>query len=399
LSVEESTPAPTAVSSYWYRGRDSRPQGPLSSARLRELWEEGGLDAHSLIWCEDWPHWKPLYLVPELSGIRVAPALASVLPARPRGNTFPPLPSLASEEEAWLRQMHELKARVRRVVETPTRKVEAVAARRSRRGRLLLAGALAGPVLMGLSLSALLVVFPSSPVPSRVLSLMRSLLQWPMPAPARTEFILPQAPRPPRFVPRTSLGVPRMGWDVRTSMGFGADLGDVVLASGRGAPRDVACAEKCKRPRPAFPLDNPEYDKLLDKAFERELGFDQESTHRARAEPPRPQRTVYMPPDPGTVPLESLSKSDIVHVVSAHRDDLQRCVRRYAPKRSARANKQRVVMRWLIRPSGSVTRVQVEERTLRGSLFAFCLQDTVRAWTFPKHRMQFHATIRFPFEY
>ncbi|ATB30504.1 hypothetical protein MEBOL_003965 [Melittangium boletus DSM 14713] len=375
-------------------------------AQLRELWARGGLDLHSLIWCQDWPHWKPLCLVPELSGMRGTPAPLPL--ARPRGGTFLPLPSLISEEEAWLRQLREMRARVRQVTlalprgasEMPTRKMEAVAARRSRRGRLLLIGALAGPVLLGMGLSALLALGPSSPLPSRVLSLMRSLLLWPHPTPAKTEFILPPAARPPRFVPRTSLDAPRGGGDVRSSVWFGGDSGTVVLASGGSAPRKNACPENCRPvPKPLFSSDDPEYNELLDKAFERELGFDQEAPRPVRVEKPRPQRTVYLPLAPGTVTLESLSKSDIVQVVSAHRDDLQRCVRRYAPKRPARANKQRVVMRWLIRPSGSVTRVQVEERTLRGTLFAFCLQDSVRSWTFPEHRVEGHAIIRFPFEY
>ena len=67
---------------YWYRARAARPQGPLRMERLRELWLQGGLDAHSLIWCEAWPHWKPVCQVPELSaGVPRAHRPPSLTPA------------------------------------------------------------------------------------------------------------------------------------------------------------------------------------------------------------------------------------------------------------------------------------------------------------------------------
>ncbi|WP_434386126.1 GYF domain-containing protein [Melittangium boletus] len=408
MSTRASAPASTVEGGYWYRGRDARPHGPLSLGQLRELWRHGGLDAHSLVWCGDWPYWKPVCLVPELSGARGLAAPSAPVPAgaaRPRGNTFPPLPSLASEEEAWLRQMREMKARVRRVAAAPgwrdaadarpTLKLEAVG--RSRRGVLLLAAALMGPVLLGLTLSALLVWVPAPSLPARAESLLRAVLAWPEDAPpSRVEFIFPPAARPPRFVPgpATAEGVDEVRASVWRGGWWGRAGGRVVLAS-------ETCTARCPKPaaRPAFSVNSAEYEALLDKAFERELGFDAEASARARAPRPPAPRTAYVPPEPGPRTQETLSRLDILQVVSAQRESLLACVLRYAPKRAAGAEAQRVMLRLNIRPSGSVTHVQVEDKEVRGTPLAFCLQDLVRSLTFPKHRVPGTEPIRFPLVY
>jgi hypothetical protein len=51
-----------------------------------------------------------------------------------------------------------------------------------------------------------------------------------------------------------------------------------------------------------------------------------------------------------------------------------------------------VVLRWSILPSGKVTEVVTETAEYRGTPLALCLEEKVRAWTFPKHREQGRTT-------
>jgi hypothetical protein len=402
VTPEALTPEATSSTLYWYRGRDARPQGPLRLERLRELWLHGGLDLHSLIWCEDWPHWKPLCLVPELSRVcaRGVPTPAPVTRRRPPGDTFPPLPSLATEEEAWLRQMQALKARVRQVSERPTRPLRAVTARR---GAWLLLGAFLGPVLIAVLVSALIVFLPRPVLPARVRSLVRPLVQGPkVPASA--------VPTPgPRFTPVPSAlpvtppppPAARAAEDIRATVAPVRSpvrplTGRVVQVSGQRPSRDQVVFAQCETPRPLFDPSSPEYEQMLDTAFERELGFG--DTH-ARPEPVKPRRTVYLPPEPGVVPPETLKTSDIVEVVRSHKESLLACIIRYAPERPEGEEKQRVVVRWSVRVSGSVTDVLVEDEQVRDTPFGQCLEALVRGWTFPRHRVPSAEPVRFPFTY
>ncbi|MGZ3456959.1 MAG: DUF4339 domain-containing protein, partial [Archangium sp.] len=65
--------------------------------------------------------------------------------------------------------------------------------------------------------------------------------------------------------------------------------------------------------------DPSNFDDSLDKDFEKELGFAKDSP-KHKPEDPRSKRTVYLPPEPSQELPESLSTSDVVQVVSAHKD-------------------------------------------------------------------------------
>lgn len=380
---------------YWYRARDARPQGPLRMERLRELWLQGGLDAHSLIWCEAWPHWKPVCLVPELADVKPPP----------RPSRTPPLGfSLVAEEQAWLRQMQEVRARVRRVAPAgaldedtrPTREMPSVASAaslRSRRGRALLAGALVGPALLGVCLSAvLLVVHPR--VPEGVLSLVRCLFLW-------AEGNAVDA-RPPR-APAVDMPAP----EVRAVEPVKQDA--VVPARGRGQVRFVSevrterargtGSPQCRGEVPVAMSVSDSLEERLDKDFERELGFAPDSPPRPSSALVRPTRTVYVPPEPAGTRRESLSASDIVQGVIAHKQAVLACIRKHAPERARGEEKSRMVMSWRVLPEGTVTDVAVVDAALQGSPLAGCLEEQVRSWTFPQHRVASQTPVRFPFVY
>ena len=61
--------------------------------------------------------------------------------------------------------------------------------------------------------------------------------------------------------------------------------------------------------------------------------------------------------------------------------------------------RQRVVVRWSVRASGSVTGVLVEDEQVRDTPFGQCLTALVRGWSFPRHRVPSAEPVRFPFTY
>ncbi|QRN96461.1 DUF4339 domain-containing protein [Archangium violaceum] len=144
--------------------------------------------------------------------------------------------------------------------------------------------------------------------------------------------------------------------------------------------------------------DPTDIDDSIDKDFERELGFSKDSP-KHKPDDPRSKRTVYLPPEPGKAVPESLSTSDIVQVVSAHKDAILSCIEAHEPPRTSDSGKDRFVLRWRVQTSGSASDVQMETDSLKGTPFARCMEGAVRSWKFPQHRVQSSEPIRFPFTY
>jgi hypothetical protein len=382
---QPSTPPPVAVEAaaarvYWYRGRDTRPQGPLRMERLRELWLQGGLDAHSLIWCEAWPHWKPVCLVPELADVKPPP--------RPR--TFPPGFSLAAEEQAWLRQLQEVRERVRRAVPSgtldaedarPTREMPSVVpSLRSRRGRALLAGALVGPALLGVCLSAVLLVFHPR-VPERVLSFMRCVMLWAEgnaveARPTGSPPVAPAVPAPPAvFAPPAASVAPAAPgpWTDGTASRWKGPGRVVQVSEVRAERASGTGSPQCRGEVPVAMTVSQSLEDRLDKDF--------------------------VPPEPGAMGRESLTTSDIIQGVIAHKQAVLACIRKHTPPREQEEEKSRVVVSWRVLSGGTVTDVSVEDEALRGSPLAGCLEEQVRSWTFPAHRVASQVPVRFPVTY
>ncbi|RYY94783.1 MAG: AgmX/PglI C-terminal domain-containing protein, partial [Comamonadaceae bacterium] len=60
-------------------------------------------------------------------------------------------------------------------------------------------------------------------------------------------------------------------------------------------------------------------------------------------------------------------------------------------------NGGRFQVRWSVDTSGSVSGVAMETDSLRGTPLAGCVEDRVRGWKFPVHRVALAAPVRFPF--
>ncbi|HSP81558.1 MAG TPA: AgmX/PglI C-terminal domain-containing protein, partial [Myxococcaceae bacterium] len=164
------------------------------------------------------------------------------------------------------------------------------------------------------------------------------------------------------------------------------------------SPRTPPPPPPAPEPRKELPPDHPEnFDDALDKAFERELGFADTSPRPKRRA--NEDRTVWVPPSIGQKSLpDSLSQSDIMAVVVAHKEAIASCIRRYSPPTPA-SGKGRFVVRWRVHPGGNLSDVAVETDSLKATPFARCIEGEIRSWTFPEHRVQRREPIRFPFTY
>jgi hypothetical protein len=153
------------------------------------------------------------------------------------------------------------------------------------------------------------------------------------------------------------------------------------------APSESSAGKRIDSPAAKAVAEDDE-DLGLDEEFARELD---DPTKRATPA----KRTIWIPPDPKSPePAASLTQSDIFSVVVANKGDIAACVS--AQKLQAGEGHRKVVLRWSILPSGKVTEVVTETAEYRGTPLALCLEEKVRAWTFPKHREQ-GSPVRFPF--
>jgi hypothetical protein len=147
----------------------------------------------------------------------------------------------------------------------------------------------------------------------------------------------------------------------------------------------------------ASAVDPSNLDDSIDREFEKELGFAKDSP-KHKPEDPRSKRTVYLPPEPGADLPESLSTSDVMQVVSSHKDGIVSCIQEHAPP-APESGRGRFVVRWRVQTSGTASDVLMETDELKGTPFARCIMDQVRSWKFPKHRVQSREPVRFPFTY
>jgi len=153
------------------------------------------------------------------------------------------------------------------------------------------------------------------------------------------------------------------------------------------APKALSFSEPESEGAAAPAEEEEELDLGPDEDFERELAEPPASIKASKASA---ERTVFVPPAPGQPPV-SLAQSDVFEVVLANKGDITACA-------SAQPEKEggRVVVRWSIRPTGKVDDVVMETAALKGTPLAGCIEEKIRAWTFPKHQEQ-GAPVRFPF--
>ncbi|WNG32994.1 AgmX/PglI C-terminal domain-containing protein [Archangium violaceum] len=305
-----------------------------------------------------------------------------------------------------------------------------------RRGRMFLAGALIGSAVAGVIVGAMMLLpqvrrapeqvtaVAPQPIPVPVAAAQPSapvVAQTPPPAPAPAPVVaaapavqpaapVAQPPAPqPEVVASKVVAAPAQHEKPKS----------VVVAASASEERIARVAESASQrrqqppPAPVAPVsteprtavnDNPpavdptNFDDSIDQEFERELGF-AKGAPKHTPEDPRSSRSVYVPPEPGKDVPDSLSTSDIVQVVSAHKEAILACIDTHEPERMSDSGKDKFVVRWRVQPSGSAIDVAMETEALKGTPFARCIEGQVRSWKFPQHRVQSREPVRFPFTY
>nr|WP_242594419.1 AgmX/PglI C-terminal domain-containing protein [Corallococcus exiguus] len=134
----------------------------------------------------------------------------------------------------------------------------------------------------------------------------------------------------------------------------------------------------------------------IDEDFARELGFtDEAESPEASASKQAQEKTVYIPPAP-TSEREQLAASDITNVVVTNQPAIATCVQNFKAGTSLE-NGGRFQMRWSVDTAGTVSGVAMETDALKGSPLAGCIEDQVRGWKFPVHRVAMNTPVHYPF--
>ncbi|WP_223641502.1 AgmX/PglI C-terminal domain-containing protein [Corallococcus sp. EGB] len=144
----------------------------------------------------------------------------------------------------------------------------------------------------------------------------------------------------------------------------------------------------------AEPEEDEEPESELDEDFARELGFTDDAKATAAKQTP-PEKTVYIPPAP-TSERDHLTPGDITNVVVTNQPAIATCVQNFKAG-TALENGGRFQVRWSVDTTGAVSDVAMETEALKGSPLAGCIEDQVRGWKFPVHRVAMSAPVHFPF--
>ncbi|RKH79463.1 hypothetical protein D7Y21_33880 [Corallococcus sp. AB045] len=165
-------------------------------------------------------------------------------------------------------------------------------------------------------------------------------------------------------------------------MSFGSEISEEELARARQAAAEAEAAAQ------------PESE--IDEDFARELGFtDEAESPESSAAKQAQEKTVYIPPAP-TSEREQLAASDITNVVVTNQPAIATCVQNLKAG-TALENGGRFQLRWSVDTSGTVSGVAMETEALKGSPLAGCIEDQVRGWKFPVHRVAMNAPVHYPF--
>ncbi|WP_147439668.1 AgmX/PglI C-terminal domain-containing protein [Corallococcus sp. CA049B] len=167
-------------------------------------------------------------------------------------------------------------------------------------------------------------------------------------------------------------------------MSFGSGISEEELARARQAAAEAEAEEAAQ----------PESE--IDEDFARELGFtDDAESPEASAQKQAQEKTVYIPPAP-TSEREQLAASDITNVVVTNQPAIATCVQNFKAG-TALENGGRFQLRWSVDTAGTVSGVAMETEALKGSPLAGCIEDQVRGWKFPVHRVAMNTPVHYPF--
>ncbi|MBN8470319.1 AgmX/PglI C-terminal domain-containing protein [Corallococcus exiguus] len=195
------------------------------------------------------------------------------------------------------------------------------------------------------------------------------------------------APVTPKKAPvaqrAATLEAPEDTGEVR-EMSFGGEISEEEMARARQAAAEAE-AEEAAQP-----------GSEIDEDFARELGFtDEAESPEASASKQAQEKTVYIPPAP-TSEREQLAASDITNVVVTNQPAIATCVQNFKAGTSLE-NGGRFQMRWSVDTAGTVSGVAMETDALKGSPLAGCIEDQVRGWKFPVHRVAMNTPVHYPF--
>ncbi|RYZ15375.1 MAG: AgmX/PglI C-terminal domain-containing protein, partial [Myxococcaceae bacterium] len=88
--------------------------------------------------------------------------------------------------------------------------------------------------------------------------------------------------------------------------------------------------------------------------------------------------------------------SDITNVVVTNQPAIATCVQNFKAG-TALENGGRFQLRWSVDTAGTVSGVAMETEALKGSPLAGCIEDQVRGWKFPVHRVAMNTPVHYPF--
>lgn len=93
----------------------------------------------------------------------------------------------------------------------------------------------------------------------------------------------------------------------------------------------------------------------------------------------------------------ALTRDEISAVVHHNRGDLQRC---YDVERGQDPNLiGSIRVRWMIAPTGEVSRADVGESTMKSPALEECVSRSIRSWVFPKPKGGGVVSVNFPFHF
>nr|WP_128794454.1 AgmX/PglI C-terminal domain-containing protein [Corallococcus coralloides] len=220
----------------------------------------------------------------------------------------------------------------------------------------------------------------TSPASAGLTTGLHTLAPDPTPSTQRAPVTQKKAPVAQRAA---TIEAPEDTGEVR-ELSFGSELSEEELARARQAAAEAEAEEAAQ----------PESE--IDEDFARELGFtDDAESPAASAQKQAQEKTVYIPPAP-TSEREQLAASDITNVVVTNQPAIATCVQNFKAG-TALENGGRFQLRWSVDTAGTVSGVAMETEALKGSLLAGCIEDQVRGWKFPVHRVAMNTPVHYPF--
>ena len=377
-----------AAGAEWFVAIDEKQVGPLDVDAIRERFEKGELSPDSLCWKPGMQDWSRIWDVPRLAedfGLRslekkepagaTATGVQALVIASPPPIPLPtpaprpaPLadlvrdelealasrttdpPAVAEEDEPSPPLPPPIIAFAEPPRAEPEPEIQApVVAEKSQAGLYLAIGVPGTLLVLGSFVIAL--VFLTRPPPP--------LPQPQLPPPPPVVAALPPAPPPPVIV--VEAPKPREEAPI------------AVVATAVKPPPPSPQRQRPPRPPVVEPTPPSKPDKADDPFTEI---FEQEATP-----PPTPERkkTVLIPPAPGYgTGKPSLGNADVLEVLVANRARIKKCT-----DAAKGPDSSTIVMRWSIRPDGSVANVQTVSEDFRKTALSTCLTGVLTSLRFP----------------